>query len=102
MTDKRYCPKTGQFEDHAAGTCCEDPDLHVKPFVDIMDAYRQMAMVKTSNRRAARTYMRLMNALDLAWSLLGNIQHADWPEWKASLDRFQGQYRAIYDSREQG
>ena len=95
MTEKRYCPATGQFEDHFSGTCCDDPMMHIKPVEGIMAAYRQMAVMRDAVMRATGEWTEAMSLLELAEQLITETDKWDDPAWMARKERFEGRLRAL-------
>ena len=95
MTEKRYCPVTGQFEDHFSNTCCDDPMMHILPVEDIMAAYGQMAQLQSAHLRTAGDWTEAMSLLELAEQLITGTDKWDDPAWMARKERFEGRLRAL-------
>lgn len=97
MTDKRYCPKTGQFEDHDAQTCCTEPILHLKPVDDIMDAYRRMARMQAAHLLTADDWSTATELVEMAYILVATANFNEDPIRKARQERFLGRVHAYYE-----
>lgn len=94
VADKRYCPVTGQFEDHAAQACCDDPIMHIMPVEDIMDAYRRIAQQARVMRMLVEETCESLRLLELADELINSVHTVADRAWMARRDRFNGQYAA--------
>lgn len=69
--------------------------MHIAPVEDIMDAYRQMALMQSAHQLTCSDWGDAMDLLYLAERLIMDTDKWDDPAWMARKARFANRLRAM-------